>query len=136
MTHIESISSLILGSPKTQSIVMSDHFHSGMESGCKSHLGRWCSIFTYSHIRHLFTNYAMTRFMLLYQNIFFRSRYILVLLGWITYLEWYVSSNNSLLSCLSLRIHTLSQNLRRPYSSTLKFDTLSFKTPSLTFSNS
>jgi hypothetical protein len=80
--HIESLPLGVLGSLLMKSILMSSHFHSGMDNGWSNPLGFWCSTFSHWHISHCVTNLAISPFIPLHQYLSRISTYILVAPGW------------------------------------------------------
>jgi hypothetical protein len=98
MTHIESNPFEVLGKPTIKSILISSHFQDGMSNGCNSPADFKCTAFTFWQVSHLATYRAISIFILVHQNLCFRSWYILLLLGWI----------ENLVKCASLRINCRS----------------------------
>jgi hypothetical protein len=75
-----------------KSIQMFFHFHSGMLKGCKFLVGlKWLAL-TLRQVSHSDTHFAISRFILIHQKFFFKSWYILLILGWIEYYEQWDSS--------------------------------------------
>jgi hypothetical protein len=84
---------MVTGNPKIKSILMSSHFQLGIFKvwrGPADH--RWSS-FTLWQVSHVVTYLAISFFILVHQNLFWRPCYILLLLGWIEYLDKWASSN-------------------------------------------
>jgi len=67
----------VSGNPTTMSIDMESHFHPWISISCSSPVGLWCSIFTHWQVAQLATYLATSYFMLLHQNVYFRSLYSL-----------------------------------------------------------
>ena len=117
ITQIESNFPNVFGRPTTKSIVILSHFHSGMGILWSVLLGLWCSYFTCWQFGHLATKSTMSRFILLHQKCFFRSRYILVAPGCIEYLELCASVRIVLIKSSTRGTHTLPLILKTPSSS-------------------
>ena len=79
---IASFPFLDLGKPVTKSISMWLNFHSGIGRGWRSPAGWWCFVFTLRQTSHSLTNWAISRFIRVYQKVFLRSWYTLELPGW------------------------------------------------------
>src|SRR6185312_3550668 len=87
ITQIESYPFKVLGSPTMKSILIASHFHDGILRGCKGPADlKWLAL-TLLQMSHSNTYLAISRFILVHQNRCFRSWYILLLLGWMEYLE-------------------------------------------------
>ena len=66
---------------------MLSHFHTRTSKGFNSPTGLWCSTLILMQMLHRMTCPAISAFIFFHQKSFFKSAYILVLLGWIQYLE-------------------------------------------------
>jgi hypothetical protein len=87
MTHIESYHVLVLGNPTIKSIPISFHFHFWIFKACSDPVRLWCSALTLWQVSHKDTYSMMSRFIPYHQYLVFKSLYILVLPGWIEYVE-------------------------------------------------
>ena len=65
-----------------KSIPILSHFHSGIAKGWRVPAGRWCSAFTRRQTSQFAIYWAISLFILVHQNLWRRSWYILVLPGW------------------------------------------------------
>ena len=92
ITHTASYLAGVFGSPITKSIEILSHFYLGISKGYSAPNSFWWSIFTFWQIKHLFTNSAISDFILGYQNISLRSWYILLIPGCIIKLLLWASS--------------------------------------------
>jgi hypothetical protein len=86
MTHMTSCLLATLGRATTKSIAIWSYFHISTSRGWSCPAGLWCLAFTSWRKGHCATYLATLRFMSYQQNFFFRSWYILLLLGWTIYL--------------------------------------------------
>jgi hypothetical protein len=103
-----------------KSILISSHFHSGIFKGCNSPVGLWCSAFTIWQVSHNDTYSVMSHFILYHQYRVFKSLCILVLPGWIEYVESWASRSMSSLRCFWLGTHICFPNHRMPWLSAEK----------------
>jgi hypothetical protein len=92
MTHIELYPCEVRGKPTMKSIQMFFHFHSGMLKGYRFPAGLKWSALTLRHVSHSDTYFTISLFILVHQKLFFKFWYILLVPGWIEYLEQWVSS--------------------------------------------
>jgi hypothetical protein len=98
---------------------MFSHFHSGMLNGCRFPVGlRWLAL-TLRHVSHSDTYFAISHFIRVHQK-FFKSWYILFVLGRIEYLEQWASSMILRWSSRSFGTTRRSLNHRTPSTSCRK----------------
>jgi hypothetical protein len=92
MTHIELYPREVWCKPTMKSMQMFSYFHSGMLKGYKFPAGLKWSALTLQHVSHFNTYFTISLFILVHQKLFFKSWYILLVPGWIEYLEQWASS--------------------------------------------
>jgi hypothetical protein len=92
MTHIELYPREVWGKPTMKSIQMFSHFHSRMLQGCRFLVGLEWSALTLRNVSHSDTYFAISLFILIHGKLFFKSWYILLVPGWIEYLEQWAAS--------------------------------------------
>jgi hypothetical protein len=92
MTHIELYPHEVRGKSTMKSIQMLSHFHSGMLRCCRFPVGLKWSALTLRHMSHSDTYFTISLFILVHYKLFFKSWYILLVHGWIEYLEQWESS--------------------------------------------
>jgi hypothetical protein len=124
MTHIKLYPCEVRGKPTMKSIQMFSHFHLGMLKGCRFPTGLKWSALTPRQVSHSDTYLAISHFILVHQNFFFKSWYILVP-GWIEYHERRGSSMILRRSSKSFRTTRQSLNHRTPSASCQKHRTSS-----------
>jgi hypothetical protein len=92
ITHIESCPHEVRGRPIMKSMQMSSHFHSRTLKGCRfPTVLRWSAL-TLRQVSHSTTYFTIFHFILVHQNFFFKSWYILLVPRWIEYLEQWARS--------------------------------------------
>ena len=123
ITQIESYPFVVGGNPTMKSILISSHFHEGISKGWSIPAGlRWLAL-TLRQISHSDTYLATSRFILVHQNRCLRSWYILVLPGWMEYLERWASSRICFRSSKSLGTTSRFLNHKTPSPSKWKHAT-------------
>jgi hypothetical protein len=120
MIQIELYPAWVRGNPTMKSILISSHFHSGIFKGCSNPAGLWCSTFTLWQVSQRDTYSTMSLFIPYHQYRVFKSLYILVLPGWIEYVESWASRRISSLRCFRLGTHIRFPNHRVPWLSSKK----------------
>jgi hypothetical protein len=99
---------------------MFSHFHSGMLKGCRFPAGlKWLAL-TLWHMSHSDTYFTISLFILVHQKLFFKSWYILLVPGWIVYLEQWASCMILRWSLKFFRTTRRSLNHRTPSASCRK----------------
>jgi hypothetical protein len=112
MTHIELYPREVWGKPTMKSMHMSSHFHAGMLKGCKFLMCLKWSALTLWQVSYSDTYFTIYRFILVHQNFYFKSWYILLVLIWIEYREQWSSSMILWRSSKSFRTMRRSLNHR------------------------
>jgi hypothetical protein len=114
MTHIELYPCEVWGKPTIKSMQIFFHFHSGMLKGCRFSAGLKWSVLTLRQVSHSDTYFAISQFILVHQKFFFKSWYILLVLGWIEFHEQWALSMILRWSSKSFRTMRWSSNYRTP----------------------
>jgi hypothetical protein len=109
MTHIELYPGEVWDKPTMKYIHMFSHFHMGMLKGCRFSVGLKWPALTLQQVSHFDTYFTISCFILIHQKFFFKSWYILLVLGWIEYCEKWASS--LILQRSSKSIETTRQSL-------------------------
>jgi hypothetical protein len=93
---------------------MFSYFHFGMLKWCRFPAGLKWSALTLQHVSHSDIYFAISLFILVHQKLFFKSWYILLVYGWIEYLEQWASSMILRWSSKFFRTMRRSLNHRTP----------------------
>jgi hypothetical protein len=120
ITQIESCFQGVRGKPTMKSMLMSSHFHAGIDKGCIwPAVFRWLALILW-HVSQPDTYSAISPFIFDHQKFSLRSRYILVLPGWMVNLEIWASSKISFFNSRSWGMTNLWPNHTTPLSSLRK----------------
>ena len=106
--------------PITKSIEIESYFQVGISQDLSSPTGRWCSSFTFWHVKHLSTYSAISLFIFSHQKNCLKSQYIFVPPRCTEYRVLWASSRILFFSSSLLGTHSLFWNLKVPSSCTKK----------------